>query len=289
MAKKEKVVIKNEELIPTVIGYVDKRQAGLIYLTLVFIVLTLFVFYLPEITTHVEDYFNTDANTLLSQTEEETNANLYTENMSLTYENITLTDIIFSDNVISFNVVSDETDNFSLENNNIFLEVYNENDELIYRYDFADYVFVSNESTSIAINIESDSLSYFNFNKISNSDYPSVELNLDENDVQNLVCIKDNTIVTYYFSNGFLTDATFKDDITEDTLEYYTNHLSDYNSFTGLEAVIIEDEIQSTFYLTVDYSLYKEEALSEDYLNYERLTSAKVIAFELFNKEFDCN
>lgn len=283
MAKKNKIIIKDEELTPTIIGEVDKKQIGLIYLIFVFIILVTFVFYLPEISVFVEDYLNSSTVAPNTVVEEDLT---YVSGMNISGDYVNLSNIVISNYMLTFDMENISEKAVALEDEEIYLEIYDAEDNLIKRIDFSGITLASGEIYSYETELSYDDVDYFVYEKISVENYPAVELNLDEDEVENLVCSKDNVILTYKFSSGLLYSITNKTNIEDEEFDEYNSLAYTYNNVDGIESSV-EGEVDMYFTYFIDLSVYAEDINEYDML-YEYKTSAKVINFEMVTEGFDC-
>lgn len=286
MAKKEKVVINNEELMPTVIGTIDNKKTGLIYLSVVFILLILFVFFMPEIIAYYEEYTNKDE-VIETYTEDE-DKYTYEQNMLIDSQLVTLSNINISDYTLTFDIINNQTTSVTLQDENYYLEVYDAEDNLISRMNFEGITILSGETYNYETELLYQDVSYFKFEKITQVDYPQVILNEDEDGVQTLVCQKENIVITYEFENTYLKTINQKIYIDSNQVDEYVDIAMNYMNISGL-TVSITDNMISEYNLIIDTTIYTESNFNEDYLNYAHLTDADVINFELIAKGFDCN
>ncbi|MFI3260935.1 MAG: hypothetical protein R3Y13_04420 [bacterium] len=292
MARKEKIVIKEDPLIPTVIGVIDNKTVSMIYLVVLFVILIGFVYYLPEIETYMKSLTAGDDSQYFETAEDEdeiVDPNSYVEGMSLTSPHVTLNNIQLSTRTLSFNILNNTTEDVSLYNLNYYLEIYDEESNLINRINFADMMFEASSSTEFVYELKASDVSYFNFSVINTSMYPSVVLNKDSEGNQNLVCVKDNIVLTYYFNSNLLNKVIQIVNMDDEEYEYYTENLDNYTYYAGVSAYIEEDDVSSEFYLGIDYTKYDKDSLTEFYLDFENNTSAKIINFDLVSNGFDCN
>lgn len=281
MARKKKIEIKDEELIPTTIGVIDKRQAGLFYLVFVFIILIGFVYFMPEAIEFIENYNQDDV--LYEEVEEDLS---YTSGMSITGEDVTLSNIVLNGYTLTFDIKNTSNSSVNLENDNMYLEIYDEYENLIGRLNFSDINILSGETYAYSSVLLYNDVDYFIFDRILETDYPEVTLNTDDNGVENLVCVKDDTIITYEFSDNYLEFMTEKIYVDEVDVVNYINLVTEYSSYSGVSASL-ETDIENYFSYNIDLSVYDGD-IENDYI-YSYYKSAKIISFEMISEGFDCN
>lgn len=289
MAKKQKIIINRQELTPTVIGELNKNTTDLLFLMLVFVLLVLFVWFLPLIVEEVDVLLGNNVVDQPIISDSSVGKNSFVQGMTLTSDLVILSNITLDGNKLSFVIVNSSSESVSLDKSNYYLEVYDSRENLINRIDFENLVFSPNSTNNFSTTLSKTDVNTVDILKITTDMYPSVELNVDENSKQNLVCIKDDVILTYYFQNNLLTTYSQKVILNDNNYSDYSKYIDDYNEISGVAAVIVDDDINSEFRMTVNYSLYKDDILPEFYMNYIFSTNAKVINFDLVTKGFDCN
>lgn len=281
MAKKEIIKIKDEELFPTTIGLVENKEIGLLYLVFIFIIFIAFVFAMP----YIYDYFNSTV--VPEYSDVEIDGVEYYSGMSIIEEGVTFSNIDLNNNILSFVIINTGTSLLNLSNDNMFLEVYDFDNVLITRIDFENITVASAGTYSYAFELSSSDLKYLKFDRITVSDYPEIELNTDEDGTENLVCIKDDLIMTYEFSNSLLNKISSKTFINENDVDSYITTAYQYNQQVGVEAYV-ENEFDFYFSYTINLSSFVGD-LGDNESLFSYKTNADTISFEMINKGFDCN
>lgn len=286
MAKKEKVIIKDEALVPTIIGKVENKQIGLIYLFFVFVALISFVYFMPDIITYFEEEIGEEV--LEEEIKEEEVLLIYSSGMSIESDLVTLENVVLTDYTLSFDIKNNGSTRISLENNNRYLEVYDVDNNLLSRMSFSGIIIEVEESYSYVNELLYNDISYFEFKEIDYSDYEDITLSLDEYEEENLVCIKDDTVLTYKFSDNLLKSVLLSKFIEDDDELDYESYVDKYNTIEGVDSVY-RNGTDGGFYIYIDLALYDDDIFGDFYLNYEYKEEAKVINFEMISEGFVCN
>ncbi len=302
MARRENkhVNIENTELKPTTIGYISNKKKSSWPLILIFIILIAVVYFLPEITEYIENYReeknvnNGDVNNVTPEVDEddstdniqndEVEKSAYTENLILTEELFSIEKIILEEENSSFVIVNTAEEEINFTNGHYYLEIFTEDNTLITRISLdkagkidveEDYEFTTGSVTNAK---------YLRIMRIMPEDYPSINLNIDEDsNMQNLVCTLEETETIYLFEDNKLKKIESTTSISVDD-DNYDSNVSFYNSMHDSLGVIvgIETDMRTsndiTYFITeVDLTEYKE---TDEYeLTFELDTLAKDINF----------
>lgn len=279
---KKKKEIDRTEFVPTTLGKVENNTIGLLYLTIVFIVLFFFVFYLPEI----HEYFSNDSTSeeILTVGKEEYD---YSEGTSFSNDYATISNVIFQDNTLSFDITNDLSEYLSLYSEYVYFEGYNDQDKLLFRLNFEDILLESGEVYHFEMELVVGTVDYFVFDKMTESDYPEVELSVDENSNEYLVCSNEEQTLTYYFKGDLLYEVNLKIDSVED--EYLDNYVTLYQNYLEEDGVVstITEDYNVQFSASYDISEYDEYLYGEDFLFTDN-EKAKVVNFINISKGYDC-
>ena len=111
MSKKEKVIIKNEELEPTTLGKVTDNKVNMLPLILVFVIFIAAIFFAPTIQAWYENYTKgTIANNNTSSTSNKTTSTTnneetetvtkydYKDNLEISNDKVKISNILIKDN-----------------------------------------------------------------------------------------------------------------------------------------------------------------------------------------------
>lgn len=153
MAKNKNVVIRNEGLVPTTIGVIDNNKVGLIYLTITFISLLIFVFYLPEVFEFIESKKQVDAVSI------DPTKYTFSQGMDIVDKEVTYTNISFIEDELSFNIVSNNGIVINMLQDSYIFKVYNDSGLLVTSLDFSGVTVEGSQTFSQYIGEES--ISYF--------------------------------------------------------------------------------------------------------------------------------
>lgn len=310
MAKK-KVVIIDEELVPTVLEVKkDKKKAsifGVIWIFFIFAILIAGAYYLPEIANYVNSYINpeavktTSSNTSKQVEEEEedepqeeiteyylsTNPTIKTDNFSISFFNI-------NDNTISFVITNLSDTAINLSDYNYFLNLLDENKTLLQRIMIQDGVITPNGNLELSFSLTNGSVSIVSLQAISPLEYPTHVVPSEEGTVATLVCKKDNETVTYYLADN---KATLIQDNFEVSI-YATNYATlyttwstlslTYNNLNGITSTLTTENDTLMFRTIINLDEATNNSLNSK-IYYAKDTDAKIMYFELSASGYSCN
>ena len=248
--KKEQIVINNEELQATTLGYLEdekKGPFGLIFLFLIFIV---FAFFLPEITNYVNKLMGKNTTGIIEPTidptkkddkdnnEEEAKMYDITDSLTFDYTSIKFSEFKkYEDNnkyYISFRLDNNSDKMIDLSKSKYFIETYSEDKTLLERHIF-NYTKLNTKSYTTEI-IE---LSYDEYNKANKiiisyktlEDYPEVSLNIDTNSEYVLSCSNSKNKLIYTFNkDSKLVRINDTVNYANDNSSNYANALINYRN-----------------------------------------------------------
>ena len=313
--KKEQIVINNEELQTTTLGYLEdekKGPFGLIFLFLIFIV---FAFFLPEITNYVNKLMGKNTTGIIEPTVDPTKkddkdsneeeAKMYDITGSLTFD---YTSIKFSefkkyeDNnkyYISFRLDNNSDKMIDLSKSKYFIETYSEDKTLLERHIF-NYTKLNTKSYTTEI-IE---LTYDEYNKANKiiisyktlEDYPEVSLNIDTNSEYVLSCSNSKNKLIYTFNkdsklvriNDTVNYANDNSSNYANALINYRNQVANFNNIDGISSSLVE--ITTGFTVTTDVNVKTVNLNSVNNSNYYGTDAIpKEVKFEMESRGYSCN
>lgn len=312
----EQVVIQNEPLMPTVIGEINEKENSPIGVILLFGILIVMVFFLPNLTTFIEHLGDSNVTnpttTPSSSPEAPGEADAPTEQV----EYLNAWEVI--DRTISgirFQIQLDSSTkqmratytNVSGSNtffitNKYYLELYSSEKQLLQRIKIASTELVS--SLNAQYNIQSaynlGEIAYVVIQKKNEKDYPAVTLNsIDSSNLPFLTCTKGNETFVYTFEekNNIYQLKRIKENIQitksdEATIQQYEIMTNSYGSIDGVEADMIPMTSGFRFETTIDLnrvSIKEKKRILDHLAYYEKNTEAKVVAFELGASGYTCS
>lgn len=313
--KKEQIVINNEELQATTLGYLEdekKGPFGLIFLFLIFIV---FAFFLPEITNYVNKLMGKNTTGIIEPTvdptkkddkdnnEEEAKMYDITDSLTFDYTSIKFSEFKkYEDNnkyYISFRLDNDSDKMIDLSKSKYFIETYSEDKTLLERHIF-NYTKLNTKSYTTEI-IE---LSYDEYNKANKiiisyktlEDYPEVSLNIDTNSEYVLSCSNSKNKLIYTFNkdsklvriNDTVNYANDNSSNYANTLINYRNQVANFNNIDGISSSLVE--ITTGFTVTTDVNVKTVNLNSVNNSNYYGTDAIpKEVKFEMESRGYSCN
>ena len=313
--KKEQIVINNEELQATTLGYLEdekKGPFGLIFLFLIFIV---FAFFLPEITNYVNKLMGKNTTGIIEPTidptkkddkdnnEEEAKMYDITDSLTFDYTSIKFSEFKkYEDNnkyYISFRLDNNSDKMIDLSKSKYFIETYSEDKTLLERHIF-NYTKLNTKSYTTEI-IE---LSYDEYNKANKiiisyktlEDYPEVSLNIDTNSEYVLSCTNSKNKLIYTFNkdsklvriNDTVNYANDNSSNYANALINYRNQVANFNNIDGISSSLVE--ITTGFTVTTDVNVKTVNLNSVNNSNYYGTDAIpKEVKFEMESRGYSCN
>lgn len=313
--KKEQIVINNEELQTTTLGYLEDEKRGPFGLIFLFLIFIVFAFFLPEITNYVNKLMGKNTTGIIEPTidptkkddkdNNEEEAKMYDIVDSLTFD---YTSIKFSefkkyeDNnkyYISFRLDNNSDKMIDLSKSKYFIETYSEDKTLLERHIF-NYAKLNTKSYTTEI-IE---LSYDEYNKANKiiisyktlEDYPEVTLNIDSNSEYILSCSNSKNKLIYTFNkdsklvriNDTVNYANDNSSNYVDALINYRNQVANFNNIDGISSSLVE--ITTGFTVTTDVNVKTVNLNSVNNSSYYGTDAIpKEVKFEMESRGYNCN
>lgn len=313
--KKEQIVINNEELQTTTLGYLEDEKRGPFGLIFLFLIFIVFAFFLPEITNYVNKLMGKNTTGIIEPTidptkkddkdNNEEEAKMYDIVDSLTFD---YTSIKFSefkkyeDNnkyYISFRLDNNSDKMIDLSKSKYFIETYSEDKTLLERHIF-NYTKLNTKSYTTEI-IE---LSYDEYNKANKiiisyktlEDYPEVTLNIDSNSEYILSCSNSKNKLIYTFNkdsklvriNDTVNYANDNSSNYANALINYRNQVANFNNIDGISSSLVE--ITTGFTVTTDVNVKTVNLNSVNNSNYYGTDAIpKEVKFEMESRGYNCN
>lgn len=311
--KNEEIILNNEELQSTTLGYLEDEKKGPAGLIILFLIFILFVFFLPTITKGVNKLFGKDTTGIVQpnveQNKEKENNDtqeikMYdlSDELAFEYNNINFSEFKkYQDNkkyYISFKLENNSKNLIDLSKTKYYIETYSEDKTLLERHIF-NYTKINTKSYSTQI-IELNSEEYEKINKLVISlktieDYPDVTLKINTSEEYVLTCNNVNNILIYTFNkNSKLVRINDTVNYNNDnsieyanSLNYYRNQVATINNEDGISSSLVE--ITTGFTVKTDVNVKNADlsTISNDkYYGTENVP--KEIKFEMESRGYNC-
>lgn len=304
------VKIKTEDLSITKIGELTTSEQSPIFILILFGMILVFIFFLPNIVdlmTDTNDKPDYSLNTNPSEnkendkenTEEKNNDDYYTFSDSLSIElekNITINEFALSANVLSFKVTNRAENRFYFNKENYFLELYTEDNTLLERIILSEVIISRESSEVVKYTLSSNTaldMKKLLFTKKAITDYPDIVLEKDDNQEEVLTCTKDGETLTYKFQNEKLFSITHVSTYNANTPDYmslYNNWKTEADNLNNMEGITsMFVDTTNGFIVNTSLDLKKAKLSSINNVNYYAYeTLAKVVKFEMDSRGFSC-
>ena len=302
-----RVKITDDPLVPQTIGKVKRRNFGILTVFAVLIIFGIVVFLLPDIKVMIDEYMkngtvnlNHVTNRIENLTNEIINKVTNTNETKRTYNyhvlgterEVKYPDIEFNginaiNNTISVTIDNKSEQEIYMHKMHYFLEIYNENKEIIKTYFFSQNV---KTSRTVTFNNLPEGAAYFDVVKFENKDYPYFLLEIDEKTNQtSLLCSNDGATnkIRYTFLNEILyeiMDQTIIKRISDDEKEFYTNLKSNYDNISGLRVTISDG---NPYEFTIDVNPGFLNSYIKEYY-FDKTADAREVKFKMERMGYSC-
>ena len=308
--KNKKATISDTPLEPIAIAQVKESKFGLIGMLFVIGIFVAAIYYLPEIeqlyqvyvkgNTAVLDDYPTNNNTSTNNTTNNNDTNdeqnqiddisyKFGQTSEVIIDSLTFNNIILSGNQLSINIENSTKSNVKLDNQNLFMEIYDVNDNLLNRI----WLIGQLESESNLIlmyNVKSNA-DYFKIKVIPESDYTYEDFTIDDDQIV-LTCDKDDEQIIYTFVDEKLTSVKHTETYLKSNSDYdsvygsLSSLVMTYNGKAGIKTIFNSNETGLNFQFNVDYTTFNLTINNNYY--FDSSTSPRVVKFKMESMFFDC-
>ena len=288
---------------PVVIGNLRKQNRGTFGLIIFFLILILFAIFLPNIKNFISNINDKNIKNNISNINNEKDEvvenptisddeEIYyeiNENTNFVYDNITFASFVLNTNSITFNVSAAQTIN--LGSRNYYVEFYTIDKTFINRIKIDSINTIPVSTTTVTEEVSANILNnakFIKIIKIETNTMPEVTLNDNK-----LTCTLENDEIIYTFENNKLKNIKERLNMSNsnadylDNLEKYKNYKNNYENIKGINISFIDTGTSFDFNFEVDYSIIKDDINLDNF--YEKDTLAKVINYEMTNKNYSCS
>lgn len=312
--KKEQIIINDNELEPTTLGFLEDEKKGPFGLIFLFSIFIVFAFFLPEITNYVNKLMGKSTTGIIEPTispDNKTNDDnvdeikMYdlSENLAFEYNKIKFSEFKkYQDNnnfYISFKLDNNSDKMIDFSDSKYYIETYSEDKTLLERHIF-NYAKLNTKSYVTEI-IELSQDEYTKLNKIIISyktleDYPELSLNIDANSQYTLTCSNEKNKLIYTFNkeskliriNDSVNYANDNSVEYRNLLNNYRNQVANYNNINGISSSLVE--ITTGFTVTTDVNVKLINLNDINNSNYyDNSAIPKEVKFEMESRGYNCN
>ena len=312
--KKEQIVINNEELQTTTLGYLEDEKRGPFGLIFLFLIFIVFAFFLPEITNYVNKLMGKNTTGIIEPTidltkkddkdNNEEEAKMYDiDSLAFEYDKIKFSDFKkYQENdnyYLSFKVENTSGNLLDFSKTKYYVETYSENKTLLERHIFK-YTSLNDKAYATQIfNLTNDE--YNSLNKImislkTNEDYADVTLKMNTNQEYILSCSNSsNTLIYSFDKDNKLLRINDTVNYNNDNSTKYSNALLNYrnlvvsnNNKDGISSSLVEILTGFTFTTDINVKVANISELNNDNY-YETNSIPKEVKFEMESRGYSCN
>lgn len=304
---KKKVEINRSPLEPQTIKTIKKHNFGFLFVLFAILVFGALIYFLDDIFAMYENYvktgsfFNNGVNTNINTN---TNVNVNTNEINnnkteepevkeityltlnsdtkVNFDDVSFEDIAYQNSKLNINIVSKVNGVLYLSKRSYFINIYNENKELLKTVFFFESVNGRYTKT-----IDINNAYYYNIVSMNDKDYKYFVLEPDENDRTYLTCSRNQTVIKYTFVDEKLSKIEDKITINnpDDNIKsQYENLKSVYETNNGVTVSITNDN-PYIFVVNVDLTLYNGNVKT---YYFDRNAYAREIKYKLEAMDFTC-
>ena len=312
--KKEQIIINNEELQTTTLGYLEDEKKGPWGLIILFSIFILVAIFLPNITNVVNKLLGKNTTGIIEpkvdpnkkdNNDDSEVIKMYDLSDSLVFE---YNKIKFSDfkkyqendnYYLSFKVENTSGNLLDFSKTKYFVETYNENKTLLERHIFKYSSLNDKAYTTQIFNLTNDE--YNSLNKImislkTNEDYADVTLKMNTNQEYVLSCSNSsNTLIYSFDKDNKLLRINDTVNYNNDNSTKYSNTLLNYrnlvvsnNNKDGISSSLVEILTGFTFTTDINVKVANISELNNDNY-YETNSIPKEVKFEMESRGYSCN
>lgn len=297
MAKRKKlknVVISNEELTPTTIGYLNEKDGGIFFLFIVFGIFFAFLYFVPEINQYIEtkrgnDYSQNNPTVPENPVVEENETNAGKEFDFNQETTIVMGELVFSGfktdiDTISLKVKNNSKNIINCEEKEYYLILKNEEGKISNIINLGEIVVLSEAQTDYSFSVSSVDISKIIIDELSEKYLENLVLNDNK-----LTCSMSGASYIYDFNEDNLKSITYTYTslLGDSSSSYYKGEAERLKEFEGIEVKAIE-ETNFVFDLKIDLAKVDKKNL-EDYYIYEIDQKPEVVNYKMKELGYSCS
>ncbi len=307
------IVLSNQELMPSVLGVISDKGKSFWPIIFFFLFLIGFIFALPMVSDYLSGKQPIVLNPGSSEPSQEPDHPVeptpeiqyyeYQEGLTIPVGGMSFSNFAIDRRVFSFQIFNQSEVKNYLVQHRMYLELYDQNQTLLQR------IKLPNENISVGDNlyyefdltVATKDIYYLVVSEKNPSDYPSVNIQKDENDTYLLTCAKDTRNLHYSFDKDLhlsrIEDidnfSTARADYS-DLLFEYRQQSGRYNAIDGLASNVAETSTGFTVTTIIDLNQVDMNNTSirntlDDEVYYGKGTEGKVVYFELSAMGYQCS
>lgn len=298
MAKRKKlknVKINEQELTPTVIGYLDEKKANPLFLIVVFGILLAFLYYLPEINQYVEQKRGNDYSGNVpyvpSDNEEKFEQNDagkefdFSEASMIVMNEITFSDFKVVDDTLSLVAKNNSSKMIELGQYGYYIYLKDSDGSINDAIKLDEIVVLEESEKDLVFNIESISISKV-FIDVFKEEYVN-EVTLVDN---KLTCTLEDETYIYNFENDTLINEKYiyqTYDASDSLIYKYQKRKEKYEVYEGVE-INFDDNNGLYYEVLVDVNIADTTKLNDENIFYKTF-KPKVIKFKMKENGYSCS
>lgn len=298
MAKRKKlknVQINEQELTPTVIGYLNDKGASPLFLIVIFGILFAFLYFLPEVNVYIEQKRGNDYSSNVPGVVDNNENEFSRDDAGKEFDLKKDTQIVIKEITLSNFVIDQDKITFVVKNNSDKIVDFTQQEYYLYLKDsdglvneallLKDLVILENKEQEISLSVEDNEYSKIFVDKFK-EEYIS-DITLVDN---TLTCILEGDKYIYEFEDDVMMYESYvyeSDESSESLLTKYQNEQEELSKLDGVDVTL--SFIEGIYY-KVQVDLAKADVKKLNDLNFFlKEAKAKIVKVKMENNGYYCS
>ena len=316
MARKKVDLNKTAPLQSVMIGKIKTHKFGWLGALILIGMFGGIIYYLPELNPLYQKYIGSDPaiknetnpNNETEKPEEEPavpagpvedTIHKFSDTKEYTLNDLRISDINLDNGILNFKLANIGNNDIDLENDNMYFVVYDDKENVLHNIALT-YKLAMDDTKENTYNINSNGVN-FKITKISEENYPVVDLNNGNETNATMTCSNTNERLFYTFNDNKLTRIRHTANYSEEEAKNYSEKNAEfaylfnkYNKNINGISIVYTGETNINFRMIIDYSIYDSTLDYSEFNNKNRLYFAKDVApslikFRLESYLYTCN
>lgn len=298
MAKRNKlknVQINEQELTPTVIGYLNDKGASPLFLIVIFGILFAFLYFLPEVNVYIEQKRGNDYSSNVPGVVDNNENEFSRDDAGKEFDLKKDTEIVIKEITLSNFVIDQDKITFVVKNNSDKIVDFTQQEYYLYLKDsdglvneallLKDLVILENKEQEISLSVDDNEYSKIFIDKFK-EEYIS-DITLVDN---KLTCILEGDKYIYEFEDDVMMYESYvyeSDESSESLLTKYQNEQEELSKLDGVDVTL--SFIEGIYY-KVQVDLAKADVKKLNDLNFFlKEAKAKIVKVKMENNGYYCS
>lgn len=298
MAKRKKlknVQINEQELTPTVIGYLNDKGASPLFLIVIFGILFAFLYFLPEVNVYIEQKRGNDYSSNVPGVVDNNENEFSRDDAGKEFDLKKDTQIVIKEITLSNFVIDQDKITFVVKNNSDKIVDFTQQEYYLYLKDsdglvneallLKDLVILENKEQEISLSVDDSEYSKIFIDKFK-EEYIS-DITLVDN---KLTCILEGDKYIYEFEDDVMMYEAYVYESDESSESLLTKYQNEQEEFSKLDGVDVTLSFIEGIYYKVQVDLAKADVKKLNDLNFFlKEEKAKIVKVKMENNGYYCS